>query len=130
MNPGILARRDVTYASMPWSTACCSVLCSPLSMIVQPDNAREEIGVPSLALSARTTLGFYVTIPHPWTDAGGVPGACGLCQPSNKPTVCPSIASRNLVLYQSLPISIPYRHAILWRRKDDTSRGHSGKRNC
>src|SRR4029453_5879971 len=84
MNPGILARRDVTYASMPWSTACCSVLCSPLSMIVQPDNAREEIGEPSLALRARTTLCFYVTIPYPWTDAGGVPGACGLCQPSNK----------------------------------------------
>src|SRR4029453_9117818 len=84
VNPGILAGPDVTYASMPWSTACCSVLCSPLSMSVQPDKAREEIGVPSLALRARTTLGFYVTIPHPWTDAGGVPGACGLCQPSNK----------------------------------------------
>ena len=25
-----------------------------------------------------------------------------------KPTVCPSVASRNLLLYQSLPISIPY----------------------
>src|SRR5262244_3922239 len=36
------------------------------------------------------------------------------------PTVCPSVASRNLLLYQSLPSSIPYRHAILWRRKDDS----------
>jgi len=41
----------------------------------------------------------------------------------HKPTVCPSVASRNLLLYQSLPISIPYRHAILWRRKDDPGVG-------
>src|SRR5882672_10533047 len=33
------------------------------------------------------------------------------------------VASRNLLLYQSLPISIPYRQAILWRRKDDTGVG-------
>ena len=33
------------------------------------------------------------------------------------------VASRNLLLYQSLPTSIPYRHAILWRRKDDTGVG-------
>src|SRR5262249_21008940 len=39
------------------------------------------------------------------------------------PTVCPSVASRNLLLYQSLPSSIPYRYAILWRRKDDPSMG-------
>ncbi len=37
-----------------------------------------------------------------------------------RPTVCPSVASRNLLLYQSLPISIPYRYALLRRRKDDT----------
>jgi Domain of unknown function (DUF4277) len=35
-----------------------------------------------------------------------------------KPTVCPSVASRNLLLYQSLPSSIPYRYALLRRRKD------------
>jgi hypothetical protein len=35
------------------------------------------------------------------------------------PTVCPSVASRNLLLYQSLPISIPCRHANVRRRKDD-----------
>src|SRR5438445_10267250 len=40
--------------------------------------------------------------------------------PSDRPTVCPSVASRNLLLYQSLPISIPYRYALLRRRKDDT----------
>src|SRR5262252_4384400 len=39
------------------------------------------------------------------------------------PTVCPSVASRNLLLYQSLPSSIPYRHTILWRRKDDLGMG-------
>jgi hypothetical protein len=33
------------------------------------------------------------------------------------------VASRNLLLYQSLPTSISYRHAILWRRKDDPSVG-------
>ena len=42
----------------------------------------------------------------------------------------PPVASRNLLLYQSLPTSIPYRHANVRRRKDDTRRGHSGKRNC
>ena len=36
-----------------------------------------------------------------------------------KPTVCPSVASRNLLLYQSLPITIPYRYARVRRRKDD-----------
>ena len=39
----------------------------------------------------------------------------------NRPTVCHSVASRNLLwLYQSLPISIPYRYALVRRRKDDT----------
>src|SRR5438105_12026323 len=47
MNMGILALRDVMYASMPCSTACCRVCGSPMSMIVHPDNAREAIGVPS-----------------------------------------------------------------------------------
>ena len=42
---------------------------------------------------------------------------------AHRPTVCPSVASRNLLLYQSLPSSIPYRHAILWRRKDDPDVG-------
>src|SRR5262245_52161167 len=36
-----------------------------------------------------------------------------------RPTVCPFVASRNLLLYQSLPSSIPYRHANVRRRKDD-----------
>jgi 6-phosphogluconolactonase len=40
-----------------------------------------------------------------------------------KLTVCSSVASRNLVLYQSLPSSIPYRQAIWWRRKDDPGVG-------
>ena len=44
MNPGMRARRDVMYASMPWSTACCRVGCSPMSMIVHPEKAREAIG--------------------------------------------------------------------------------------
>ena len=34
-----------------------------------------------------------------------------------------SIASRNLLLYQSLTTSIQYRHAMLRRRKDDTCVG-------
>jgi hypothetical protein len=46
-----------------------------------------------------------------------------LSHQDNRPTVCPSVASRNLLLYQSLPSSIPYRYAILWRRKDDPSVG-------
>jgi hypothetical protein len=36
------------------------------------------------------------------------------------PTVCPSVASRNPLLYQSLPIIIPFRDARLRRRKDGT----------
>src|SRR5205823_11696640 len=43
------------------------------------------------------------------------------------PTVCPSVASRNLLLYQSLPISIPYRYALLRRRKDDTDVGTAAR---
>ena len=43
------------------------------------------------------------------------------------PTVCPSVASRNLLLYQSLPTSIPYRHAIVRRRKDDTGVGTAAR---
>jgi uncharacterized membrane protein len=42
------------------------------------------------------------------------------------PTVSPlltPVASRNLLLYQSLPIRIPYRQAKLRRRNDDTSVG-------
>src|SRR5215831_3430178 len=38
----------------------------------------------------------------------------------DKPTVCPSVASRNPLLYQSLPIIIPFRDARLRRRKDGT----------
>jgi hypothetical protein len=43
-----------------------------------------------------------------------------------KPTVSPlltPIASRNLLLYQSLPISILYRYALGRRRKDDPGVG-------
>src|SRR6266446_2737636 len=44
-----------------------------------------------------------------------------------RPTVCPSVASRNLLLYQSLPISILYRYALGRRRKDDTGVGTASK---
>src|SRR5215470_7917803 len=44
-----------------------------------------------------------------------------------KLTVCPSVASRNLLLYQSLPIIIPYRYALLRRRKDDTGVGTASR---
>src|SRR5215468_1305522 len=37
------------------------------------------------------------------------------------------VASRNLLLYQSLPLSIPNRHVILWRRKDDTGVGTTAR---
>ena len=43
------------------------------------------------------------------------------------PTVCPSVASRKLLLYQSLPITIPYRYALLRRRKDDTGVGTASR---
>jgi hypothetical protein len=45
----------------------------------------------------------------------------------NKPTVCPSVASHNLLLYQSLPLIIPYRYALLRRRKDDTGVGTASR---
>jgi hypothetical protein len=47
--------------------------------------------------------------------------------PVYKPTVCPFVAPRNLLLYQSLPISISLRHAILWRRKDDPGVGTAAR---
>ena len=43
------------------------------------------------------------------------------------PTVCPSVASPNLLLYQSLPSSIPCRHANVRRRKDDTCVGTTAR---
>jgi hypothetical protein len=39
------------------------------------------------------------------------------------PPLLPPIVSCNLLLYQSLPTSIPYRHAMWRRRKDDTGVG-------
>jgi hypothetical protein len=48
----------------------------------------------------------------------------------NTPTVSPlftSVASRNLLLYQSLPTSIQHLHAILRRRKDDTCMGTAAR---
>src|SRR2546422_229446 len=38
------------------------------------------------------------------------------------------VASRNLLLYQSLPTSIPYRYATVRRRKDDTGVGPAERR--
>jgi hypothetical protein len=37
------------------------------------------------------------------------------------------VASRNLLLYQSLPTSIPYRHALVRRRKDDIGVGTASR---
>ena len=47
--------------------------------------------------------------------------------PGVKPTVCPSVASRNLLLYQSLPNITLYRQADLRRRKDDTGLGTAAR---
>ena len=49
------------------------------------------------------------------------------CAAHARPTVCPSVASRNPLLYQSLPISIPFRYALLRRRKDDTGVGTAAR---
>src|SRR5712691_6654086 len=49
------------------------------------------------------------------------------CAAHARPTVCPSVASRNPLLYQSLPVSIPYRYALLRRRKDDTGVGTAAR---
>src|SRR5215475_6177477 len=43
MNRGMRARRDVIYASMPWSTAWCRVWCSPRFIVVPSDKARWRI---------------------------------------------------------------------------------------
>src|SRR5712664_4005556 len=48
-----------------------------------------------------------------------------------KPTVSPlltPVASRNALLYQSLPTSIPYRHAIPRRRNDEHRVGTAERR--
>src|SRR5712692_3388631 len=50
---------------------------------------------------------------------------------SDKPTVSPlltPVASRNLLLYQSLPTHIPYRQAKVRRRKDDIGVGTTVRR--
>src|SRR6516164_2872230 len=52
--------------------------------------------------------------------------------PSTKLTVSPfltPVASRNLLLYQSLPTHMPYREAKVRRRKDDTSVGTAARGN-
>src|SRR6266853_7002193 len=49
------------------------------------------------------------------------------CAAHARPTVCPSVASRNPLLYQSLPIIIPFRYALLRRRKDDTGVGTAAR---
>src|SRR6266446_716660 len=38
------------------------------------------------------------------------------------------VASRNVLLYQSLPTSVRYRHANWWRRNDDTGVGTAERR--
>jgi hypothetical protein len=43
------------------------------------------------------------------------------------PTVCSSVAPRNLLLYQSPPSSIPYRHANVRRRKDGPGLGTTAR---
>src|SRR5215831_13306462 len=42
-------------------------------------------------------------------------------------SLLPPVASRNLLLYQSLPITIRYRHAFLRRRKDDPGMGPAAR---
>ena len=39
------------------------------------------------------------------------------------------VASRNLMLYQSLPTHMPYREAKVRRRKDDTRMGTAARGN-
>jgi hypothetical protein len=46
--------------------------------------------------------------------------------PTASPLFTP-IASRNLLLYQSLPASIPYRHALPRRRKDEQRVGTAAR---
>jgi hypothetical protein len=60
----------------------------------------------------------------------GETAASEVAFPLSKPTVSPlltPVASRNLLLYQSLPTSIPDRHAIPRRRKDDTRVGPTAR---
>src|SRR5712691_6260962 len=50
--------------------------------------------------------------------------------PPHRPTVSPlltPVASRNVLLLQSLPDSIPYRQAKVRRRKDDTRVGTAAR---
>src|SRR5207244_8102410 len=73
---------------------------------------------------------------HPATDDGGqvhlvreALTVLFICQhiPTVSPLLTP-IASRNLLLYQSLPIRILYRQAKVRRRKDDTGVGTATSR--
>src|SRR6266446_923 len=69
-----------------------------------------------IALNLNTCIALYNEIRfscHKWVP--------------RRPTACPSVASLNLLVYQSLPISIPYRHALLRRRQDDTGVGKAAR---
>jgi hypothetical protein len=43
------------------------------------------------------------------------------------PPLLPLLASRNLLVYQSLLTNTPYRHAMVRRRKDDTCVGPAAR---
>ncbi len=73
-------------------------------------------------------LGEYVPDPtEGLVDVKDLPAPqLGFYRRNHKPTVSPlltPIASRNILLYQSLPTCIRYRQANWRRRKDDTGVG-------
>src|SRR2546422_308217 len=67
-----------------------------------------------------------------WPSLGrGSPQRSSPTLPLPIPTVSPlltPVASRNLLLYQSLPTSVRYRHANWRRRKDDPCVGTAARR--
>jgi hypothetical protein len=82
--------------------------------IVGPLTITSALGVQGGSLELGATLDVAPETPYMDFHFG-----LGAAQ-DYKPTVCPSVASRNPLLYQSLPIIIPFRDARLRRRKDGT----------
>src|SRR4029453_3735011 len=88
----------------------------------QPAPIDPRIFAHQVRITPDNTLAILVTRGNEGTPTKAEdPGALKVF--AYKLTVCSSVASRNPVLYQSLQSHILYRHAILWRRKDDLGVG-------
>src|SRR5262249_13005500 len=74
------------------SARCCSVRGRTYLTIIDLDidfTYRIVESYRGKYYTKKLLVGHLYTISHAWTDSGGVPEACGSCQPSHTPVPCP-----------------------------------------